>query len=35
MSEAFPQGVGSMAAVLGLNIDEVREICGKLSQKMK
>ena len=31
MSEAFPQGVGSMAAVLGLNIDEVREICGKLS----
>ncbi|MBW0768181.1 ACP S-malonyltransferase [Mammaliicoccus lentus] len=31
MSEAFPQGVGSMAAVLGLNIEEVREICEKLS----
>lgn len=31
MSEAFPQGIGSMAAVLGLNIEEVRAICEQLS----
>lgn len=31
MSEAFPKGVGSMAAVLGLKIDEVKAICEKLS----
>lgn len=35
MSEAFPQGVGSMAAVLGLNIDEVRAICEQLSTEDK
>jgi [acyl-carrier-protein] S-malonyltransferase len=31
MAEAFPNGVGSMAAVLGLNYDEVDAICKKLS----
>ncbi|MBM6628686.1 MULTISPECIES: ACP S-malonyltransferase [Mammaliicoccus] len=35
MSEAFPQGVGSMAAVLGLNIDEVKSICEQLSTEDK
>lgn len=35
MSEAFPQGVGSMAAVLGLNIDEVKSICEQLSTEVK
>ncbi|MGO1987800.1 ACP S-malonyltransferase [Mammaliicoccus vitulinus] len=35
MSEAFPQGVGSMAAVLGLNIDEVKSICDQLSTEDK
>ncbi|MBF7017306.1 ACP S-malonyltransferase [Staphylococcus durrellii] len=31
MAEAFPNGVGSMAAVLGLNYEEVDAICQKLS----
>lgn len=31
MSQAFPNGVGSMAAVLGLSLEEVRAICEKLS----
>lgn len=31
MAEAFPNGVGSMAAVLGLDYDEVDAICKKLS----
>jgi [acyl-carrier-protein] S-malonyltransferase len=31
MAEAFPNGVGSMAAVLGLNYDEVDAICKKIS----
>lgn len=31
MSEAFPNGVGSMAAVLGLNYEEVDKICQSLS----
>lgn len=31
MAEAFPDGVGSMAAVLGLDLAEVQEICNKLS----
>lgn len=35
MSEAFPQGVGSMAAVLGLDIEKVREICEQLSTEDK
>ncbi|GGI41735.1 ACP S-malonyltransferase [Mammaliicoccus stepanovicii] len=35
MSEAFPNGVGSMAAVLGLNVDEVKSICEQLSTEDK
>lgn len=31
MAVAFPDGVGSMAAVLGLNFDDVNAICQKLS----
>ena len=31
MAQAFPSGVGGMAAVLGLTIDEVRVICQQLS----
>ena len=33
MAQAFPSGVGSMAAVLGLDYDEVAEICEKLSEE--
>ncbi|MGI2315623.1 ACP S-malonyltransferase, partial [Staphylococcus cohnii] len=33
MSAAFPDGVGSMAAVLGLNYSEVDDICKQLSTK--
>ncbi|MCO4341326.1 ACP S-malonyltransferase [Staphylococcus agnetis] len=31
MAKAFPDGVGSMAAVLGLSYDEVKAICNDLS----
>ena len=31
MAQAFPSGVGSMAAVLGLSLDEVRAICAEIS----
>ena len=31
MAQAFPNGVGSMAAVLGLDFDEVDKICKELS----
>ncbi|PWG68479.1 malonyl CoA-acyl carrier protein transacylase, partial [Enterobacter mori] len=31
MAAAFPDGVGSMAAVLGLDYEAVEEICQKLS----
>ncbi|WP_251516451.1 MULTISPECIES: ACP S-malonyltransferase [Staphylococcus] len=31
MAEAFPDGVGSMAAVLGLDLEDVQDICKKLS----
>ncbi|SUM32704.1 malonyl CoA-acyl carrier protein transacylase [Staphylococcus gallinarum] len=31
MAAAFPDGVGSMAAVLGLDFDEVNAICKDLS----
>ncbi|AJC96390.1 [acyl-carrier-protein] S-malonyltransferase [Staphylococcus hyicus] len=31
MAKAFPDGVGSMAAVLGLSFDEVKTICDALS----
>lgn len=31
MTQAFPGGVGGMAAVLGLSFDEVRSICEQLS----
>ncbi|MBI5974577.1 ACP S-malonyltransferase [Staphylococcus canis] len=31
MSKAFPQGTGSMAAVLGLSLEEVQDICKQLS----
>lgn len=33
MAQAFPSGVGSMAAVLGLDYDEVAEICEELSEE--
>ena len=31
MTQAFPNGVGSMAAVLGLSYEEVNEICKEIS----
>ncbi|AVQ32838.1 [acyl-carrier-protein] S-malonyltransferase [Staphylococcus muscae] len=31
MAQAFPSGVGSMAAVLGLSLEEVRDICQQIS----
>ena len=31
MAQAFPNGVGSMAAVLGLSYEEVDRICKELS----
>ena len=31
MTQAFPNGVGSMAAVLGLSYEEVDEICKEIS----
>ena len=31
MAQAFPNGVGSMAAVLGLSYEEVNHICQTLS----
>ncbi|QLK85845.1 ACP S-malonyltransferase [Staphylococcus sp. 17KM0847] len=31
MAQAFPSGVGSMAAVLGLTLEEVRDICTQVS----
>ena len=31
MAQAFPKGVGSMAAVLGLSLDEVKAICDQIS----
>ncbi|ARJ51671.1 ACP S-malonyltransferase [Staphylococcus lutrae] len=31
MAQAFPNGVGSMAAVLGLSFDEVKAVCTQLS----
>lgn len=31
MAQAFPSGVGSMAAVLGLSLDEVHAICAEIS----
>ncbi|GEP84146.1 putative malonyl CoA-acyl carrier protein transacylase [Staphylococcus piscifermentans] len=33
MAQAFPSGVGSMAAVLGLDYDEVAKICEELSEE--
>lgn len=33
MAQAFPSGVGSMAAVLGLDYDEVAEICENFLKK--
>lgn len=33
MAQAFPSGVGSMAAVLGLDYDEVAKICEDLSEE--
>ena len=33
MAQAFPNGVGSMAAVLGLDFDDVDKICKDLSTK--
>ncbi|AYU55035.1 ACP S-malonyltransferase [Staphylococcus debuckii] len=33
MAQAFPSGVGSMAAVLGLDYDEVARICEELSEE--
>ncbi|HHC9696020.1 TPA: ACP S-malonyltransferase [Staphylococcus aureus] len=35
MAQAFPSGVGSMAAVLGLDFDKVDEICKSLSSDDK
>lgn len=35
MAQAFPTGVGSMAAVLGLDFDKVNEICKSLSSDDK
>ncbi|MQH70272.1 ACP S-malonyltransferase, partial [Escherichia coli] len=35
MAQAFPTGVGSMAAVLGLDFDKVDEICKSLSSDDK
>lgn len=32
MQQAVPVGVGAMAAIIGLGIDEVREVCEALSQ---
>ncbi|MFP4920506.1 ACP S-malonyltransferase [Staphylococcus coagulans] len=31
MAQAFPKGVGSMAAVLGLSLEEVKTICDQIS----
>lgn len=33
MQEAVPQGIGTMAAILGLKEDDVREICSRASEK--
>ena len=33
MARAFPNGVGGMAAVLGLDYDDVDKICKTLSTK--